>query len=119
MACIIFGVELPRYTEEEFVEKIAPLMHPQYKEQLEEDAEEFLDDRSIPLSLKNGSLLWQVNNIESSKTYIVLKRKCLEPDQESTVIIRPNNAEVAEFNDWLKQNDIIANYKEHLVLMFR
>jgi hypothetical protein len=42
MACIIFGVELPRYTEEEFVEKIAPLMDDEYKEQLEEDAEEFL-----------------------------------------------------------------------------
>lgn len=120
MALTIFGVAL----NVDNADKYIPLLHSQYATELKEFGEEFFfDEISVGLLLKGGYKLWQVNNEENSKMYIVLKSIYIDPEcnshsytsSENIVVEPPTSLEVATFKSFLIKHDISEPYKQYLL----
>lgn len=121
MACVIYGVRLfiNKY-DAETIKRWAPLVDKKYTKRIAEDEDFFPSKVFDGINLKGGYKLFQVNNLENSSTYIVLKMFCQSPhefrdNEEAQIIVRPTNAEIRDFKRWLKENGIRQKYHVYLV----
>lgn len=117
MACIVFGIKL-KVDSDYFKTKLESSLCEKDKRKSKRD-EEFWDDISVPLTLKNGYKLWQPNNETNSFAYLALDMVLLSnEDEESCIFTLPIKENVDTFKNWLAENHIKEKYAKYLIVKY-